>query len=116
MALLGVGEAHGACSLLHAAGIGYGASLPLALNTKVALRDNPPKNEPNDPDGLLDSLINSWEEAGHKLPDVEKLYWAVRSEIPPRQGLKSSSSVAIAALRELCVATETKLENFNQYN
>tara|TARA_Y100000746_G_scaffold69945_1_gene58288 strand:+ start:2856 stop:3758 length:903 start_codon:yes stop_codon:yes gene_type:complete len=109
--LLGVGEAHGACSLLHAAGIGYGASLPLALNTKVALRDNPPKNEPDDPDGLLDSIIKSWEEAGYKLPDVENLYWAVRSEIPPRQGLKSSSSVAIAALRALCAATETNLEN-----
>lgn len=111
MALLGVGEAHGACSLLHAAGIGYGASLPLNLSTKVALRDNPPKSDLNDPDGLLDSVLKVWEEAGHKLPESEKLFWAVKSEIPPRQGLKSSSSVAIAALRALCDATEIKLTN-----
>ncbi len=111
LGLLGVGEAHGACSLLHAAGIGYGASLPLTLNTKVALRDNPPKNEPDDPDNLLESVLKSWEDAGHKSPDAEKLYWAVKSEIPPRQGLKSSSSVAIAALRALCAATDTNLEN-----
>ena len=111
MALLGVGEAHGACSLLHAAGIGYGASLPLNLNTKVALRDNPPKTELNDPDGLLDSVLKVWENNGHKLPDYEKLYWAVKSEIPARQGLKSSSSVSIAALRALCNATDTELTN-----
>ena len=56
MGVLGVGEAHGACSLLHAAGIGYGASLPIALNTKVALRDNPPKNDPDDPDDPEDPV------------------------------------------------------------
>ena len=111
LGVLGVGEAHGACSLLHAAGIGYGASLPLALYTKVALRDNPPKNNPNDPDGLLDSVLKVWKDAGHKMPENENLYWAVKSEIPPKQGLKSSSSVAIAALRALCEATETVLEN-----
>ena len=113
MTLLGVGEAHGACSLLHAAGIGYGASLPLNLNTKVALRDNPPKTELNDPDGLLESILKVWENNGHKLPDSENLYWAVKSEIPARQGLKSSSSVSIAALRALCNATDTELTNSN---
>lgn len=111
MGVLGVGEAHGACSLLHAAGIGYGSSLPIALFTKVALRDNPPKNEPNDPDGLLDSILKVWEDSGQKMPEDKELFWAVKSEIPPRQGLKSSSSVAIAALRALCEATDTKLEN-----
>ena len=111
LGVLGVGEAHGACSLLHAAGIGYGSSLPIALNTKVALRDNPPKNDPDDPDNLLNNVLKAWENAGHKMPDSEGLYWAVKSEIPPRQGLKSSSSVAIAALRALCAATETELEN-----
>ncbi|MED5272489.1 MAG: hypothetical protein VX613_06340, partial [Candidatus Thermoplasmatota archaeon] len=111
MGVLGVGEAHGACSLLHAAGIGYGASLPIALNTKVALRDNPPKNDPDDPDDLLNNVLKAWQDAGHKMPDSEELHWAVKSEIPPRQGLKSSSSVAIAALRALCAATETELEN-----
>jgi len=111
LGVLGVGEAHGACSLLHAAGIGYGASLPIALNTKVALRDNPPKNSPNDPDDLLGCVLKVWNEAGHKMPDGEELHWAVKSEIPSKQGLKSSSSVAIAALRALCDATETDLQN-----
>jgi shikimate kinase len=81
------------------------------LNTKVALRDNPPKTELNDPDGLLSSVLKVWEDKGHKLPDNENLYWAVKSEIPARQGLKSSSSVAIAALRALCDATDTELTN-----
>jgi len=111
LGVLGVGEAHGACSLLHAAGIGYGASLPIALSTKVALRDNPPKNSPKDPDNLLENILKVWNEAGHKMPENKELYWAVKSDIPPRQGLKSSSSVAIAALRALCNATETELEN-----
>ena len=110
MGVLGIGEAHGACSLLHAAGIGYGSSLAIDLNTKVALRDNPPKNMPNDPDNLLECIIEVWLEEGNKLPN-EELYWAVKSEIPPRQGLKSSSSVAIAALRALCDATNSNLEN-----
>lgn len=110
MGVLGIGEAHGACSLLHAAGIGYGSSLAIDLNTKVALRDNPPKNIPNDPDKLLECILEVWLEDGMNLPN-EELFWAVKSEIPPRQGLKSSSSVAIAALRALCNATNSKLEN-----
>ena len=31
MAVIGTGQAHGACSLLHAAGTGYGASIALDL-------------------------------------------------------------------------------------
>ena len=111
MALLGVGEANGACSLLHAAGIGYGASLPLAIGVKVALRDNPTRNPPDDPDNLLEAILDVWTEAGHKLPKSDELYWAVKSDVPPRQGLKSSSAVAVAALRALCAATNTSLEN-----
>ena len=74
-------------------------------------RDNPPKNSPKDPDNLLENVLKVWNEAGHKMPENEDLYWAVKSEIPPRQGLKSSSSVAIAALRALCDATETEVFN-----
>lgn len=111
MALLGIGEANGGCSLLHAAGVGYGASLPLAISVKVALRDAPSKNTPDDPDGLLDAVLDCWKEAGHPLPDVEAMHWAVKSEIPPRQGLKSSSAIAIAALRALCAATDLELDN-----
>jgi shikimate kinase len=39
MAVLGVGTANGSCSLLHAAGLGYGASLALDLPVKVRLLD-----------------------------------------------------------------------------
>ena len=110
MGVLGVGEAHGACSLLHAAGIGYGSSLAIDLNTKVAIRDSPPKNKTVDPDGLLDCIVKTWLEAGYELP-ADEIFWAVKSEIPPKQGLKSSSSVAIAALRALSNSVNLILES-----
>ncbi len=36
MAVLGTGNANGGCSLLHAAGLGYGASLALRFTSKSA--------------------------------------------------------------------------------
>ncbi|MGB0489892.1 MAG: hypothetical protein ACPHK3_07200 [Candidatus Poseidoniaceae archaeon] len=104
MAVIGTGSANGACSLLHAAGIGYGASLALDLPVNVRLLDAPPRREVDDPDGLLDAVVNAWTEAGHPSPEGE-FHWAVRSSIPPRQGLKSSAAVAIAGLRALAEAT-----------
>ena len=103
MAVIGTGSANGACSLLHAAGIGYGASLALDLPVNVRLLDAPPRREVEDPDGLLDAVVNAWTKAGHPLPEGE-FHWAVRSSIPPRQGLKSSAAVAIAGLRALAEA------------
>ena len=41
MAVIGTGQAHGACSLLHAAGTGYGASLSLDLPVIVKALDKP---------------------------------------------------------------------------
>ena len=41
MGILGTGKANGACSLLHAAGLGYGASLALDLPLAVRLLDTP---------------------------------------------------------------------------
>jgi len=103
MAVIGTGSAYGACSLLHAAGIGYGASLALDLPVNVRLLDAPPRREVDDPDGLLDAVVTAWTEAGHPLPEGE-FHWAVRSSIPPRQGLKSSAAVAIAGFRALADA------------
>lgn len=104
MAVIGAGSATGACSLIHAAGIGYGASLGLDLSVHVRLLDAPPRRDVDDPDGLLDAVLNAWTEAGHPSPEGE-FHWSVRSEIPPRQGLKSSAAVSIAGLRALADAT-----------
>ena len=113
MAILGSGEAHGACSLLHAAGTGYGSSIALDLPVAVRLLDKPSKRELKDPDGLLDAVLGVWTENGYDLPNElkpEELHWAIASKIPPKQGLKSSAAVSIAALRSLCDATEIDLE------
>ena len=108
MAVIGTGSANGACSLLHAAGIGYGASLGLELSVKVRLLDAPARREINDPDALLTAVLDTWSGAGHPLPDGT-LAWSVKSEIPPRQGLKSSAAVAVAAFRALIDATDHDL-------
>ena len=110
MAVLGVGTANGSCSLLHAAGLGYGASLALDLPVKVRLLHKESKKVLSDPDGLLEAVFDSWKAAGHNLPEGE-LFWSVKSKIPPRQGLKSSSAVSVAAIKALCDATGIELEN-----
>ena len=112
MAVLGKGTAHGACSLLHAAALGYGASTALNLPITVRLLDRPSKREVNDKDDVLNAVLQGWVAAGHPLPeglDADDLYWGVRSNIPAKQGLKSSSATCIAALRALCDATSTPL-------
>lgn len=114
MAVIGKGQAHGACSLLHAAGLGYGCGMALDLPVAVRLLDKESKRTLSDPDGLLDAVTNVWVASGHSLPNgLEKgdLYWAVASKIPPRQGLKSSAAVSIAALRALNNSMEMELED-----
>ena len=69
-----------------------------------------PKRELLDPDGLLDAVLTSWTNAGHPLPEGE-LFWSVNSKIPPRQGLKSSSAVAVAAIKALCSASDIEIAN-----
>ncbi len=110
MAVLGSGTSNGGCSLLHAAGLGYGASLALDLPVKVRLLDKEPRKELDDPDGLLEQVLIAWKNAGHQTPDGD-LFWSVTSKIPPRQGLKSSSAISVAAIRALCESSETELEN-----
>ena len=110
MAVLGSGNANGGCSLLHAAGLGYGASLALDLPVKVRLLDKEPRRQLEDPDGLLEAVMEAWKNAGLAVPEGE-LFWSVKSEIPPRQGLKSSAGVSVAAIKALCEATGIELEN-----
>ena len=112
MAVLGKGTAHGACSLLHAAALGYGASLALNLKLTAKLLDKPSKRELHDDDGVLDAVLQTWLEENLPLPQglkAQDMYWGVDSEIPPKQGLKSSSATCIAAIRALCDATSTTL-------
>ena len=111
MAVLGQGNAHGACSLLHAAGTGYGASMALDLPILVRVLDKKSKRDVHDEDGLLPHVVEAWKNAGHELPiDEVNLHWAVQSKIPPREGLKSSSGLCVAAVRALCDSTDTSLE------
>ena len=114
MAVIGKGQAHGACSLLHTAGLGYGCSMALDLPVAVRLLDKESKRTLDDPDGLLGAVVNVWVASGHSLPnklEKEDLHWAVASKIPPRQGLKSSAAVSIAALRALNNSMEMELED-----
>ena len=111
MAVLGRGNAHGACSLLHAAGTGYGASMALDLPILVRVLDKKSKRDVHDEDGLLPHVVEAWKNAGYELPiEEENLHWAVQSKIPPREGLKSSSGLCVAAVRALCDSTNTSLE------
>ena len=114
MAVIGTGQAHGACSLLHAAGTGYGASLSLDLPVIVKALDRPSKRELNDPDNLLSAVVDTWVENELPLPDgLEKddIHWAVASKIPQSRGLKSSAATSIAAVKALCEATQTTLDD-----
>lgn len=110
MAVLGQGSAHGACTLLHALGAGYGSSLGLDFTTKVRLRDDEPNNMPEDPSKLLEHTVNVWEEAGLPRP-ARYLFWQVRSDVPIGVGLKSSAALSVAAIRALMEATEVELED-----
>jgi shikimate kinase len=114
MAVIGTGQAHGACSLLHAAGTGYGASLSLDLPVIVKALDKPSKRELNDSDNLLKSVVETWVGNNLSLPEgleMQDIHWAVASKIPQNRGLKSSAAVSIAAIKALCEATSTELED-----
>ena len=113
MVVLGKGTAHGACSLLHAAPLGYGSAMALDLPITVRLLDRPSKREVDDSDGVLNHLLDAWLAAGLPLPqgfERDDLHWGVNSKIPKKQGLKSSAAVCIAGLRALCQASGESLE------
>lgn len=109
MAVLGTGESHGGCSILHAAGLGYGCSLALDLPVKVKLLDKASKKGLNDPDDLLQSVANIWE-SSELTQGFEEYHWSISSSIPPRQGLKSSAAICVAAFRALADAEGINME------
>ena len=115
MAVIRNGKAHGACSLLHAAGTGYGAAIALDLPVMVKALDKPSKRQLNDEDNLLTSVVDTWIENNLILPDglaPRDIHWAVASKIPPNRGLKSSAAISIATANQaLCDATDTKLSD-----
>ena len=114
MAVIGTGQAHGACSLLHAAGTGFGASISLDLPVIVKALDKPSKRVLRDSNNLLDAVLDAWLERDLPLPEgliKEDIHWAVASKIPQSRGLKSSAAVSVAAIKSLCQATDTELSD-----
>lgn len=110
MGVIGQGEGHGGLSLLHALGAGYGCSIGLNLSTKVRLRDDKPGKDVEDPNGVLDAVVDVWVEAGLEKP-ADELFWQVRSTVPMGVGLKSSAAISVAAIRSLMDATKIELAN-----
>ena len=115
MAVIGTGQAHGACSLLHAAGTGYGASIALDLPIIVKALDRPSKRHLEDSDGVLPAVVDAWVSNGLALPEgleANDRHWAVASKIPQNRGLKSSAALSVAGIKALCEATNTDLSDF----
>lgn len=113
MAVLGEGRAHGACSLLHAAAFGYGASLGLNLPIAVRVLDKSKKKDSKDENNLLQHVLDVWIEEGLSLPvkDRSDIHWSVASKIPMSQGLKSSSALCVAAFRALANSTSISMSD-----
>ena len=84
MAVLGQGIAHGACSLLHAAGTGYGASMALDLPIMVRVLDKKSKREVHDNDGLLPHIVDAWTAAGYELPIEQESLCLLYTSPSPR--------------------------------
>ena len=119
MAVIGTGQAHGACSLLHAAGTGYGASIALDLPIIVKALDRPSKRQLDDSDGVLPAVVDAWVSNGLALPEgleANDIHWAVASKIPQNRGLKSSAALSVAGIKALCEATNTDLSDFEIVN
>ena len=115
MAVIGTGQAHGACSLLHTAGTGYGASIALDLPIIVKALDRPSKRQLEDSDGVLRAVVEAWVSNGLALPEgleANDIHWAVASKIPQNRGLKSSAALSVAGIKALCEATNTDLSDF----
>ena len=115
MAVIGTGQAHGACSLLHTAGTGYGASIALDLPIIVKALDRPSKRQLEDSDGVLPAVVDAWVSNGLALPEgleANDIHWAVASKIPQNRGLKSSAALSVAGIKALCEATNTDLSDF----
>ena len=106
MAVLGAGKANGGCSLLHAAGLGYGASIGLDIPIAVRLLDKPSKRESNDPDGLLPAIVDAWLEAGFELPK--------KIEKDDKQGASEDQAKAVDKLKQAQKKLEELLKQLRE--
>ena len=91
--------AYGGVSILHAAGCGWGCSTPIDLSCKAMInREKKVKNA--DDSGLLSQLPSSILSLTGQEIDRD-ITISVESEIPASMGLKSSSAVAISAIKSV---------------
>ena len=88
MAVLGKGHAHGACSLLHAAGTGYGAAMALDLPVFVRLLDKPSTREVHD--GAVCSRL-FWMHGSTEAPLPEGFQEKITESNPMFQANRASS-------------------------
>ena len=90
-------RAYGGISILHAAGCGWGCTIPLELTCEAFATDSWP-NIDQDPHMLLSQLRPSLMHVTGF--DVGKsFFFGIRSNIPSSMGLKSSSAASVSAVR-----------------
>ena len=91
--------AYGGVSILHAAGCGWGCSTPIDLSCK-AMINREKKGNHADESGLLSQLSSSILSLTGQEIDSD-ITISMESEIPASMGLKSSSAVAISAIKSV---------------
>ena len=91
--------AYGGVSILHAAGCGWGCSTPIDLSCKAIINRDETENHADD-SGLLSQLSSSILSLTGQEIDSD-ITISVESEIPASMGLKSSSAVAISAIKSV---------------
>tara|TARA_Y100000589_G_scaffold331537_1_gene385521 strand:- start:1156 stop:1998 length:843 start_codon:yes stop_codon:yes gene_type:complete len=91
--------AYGGVSILHAAGCGWGCSTPIDLSCKAIINRDKTENHA-DESGLLSQLSSSILSLTGQEIDSD-ITISMESEIPASMGLKSSSAVAISAIKSV---------------
>ena len=100
--------AYGGVSILHAAGCGWGCSTPIDLSCRAMINRDKAGNNADD-SGLLSQLSSSiLSLTGHEIDS--EITISVESEIPASMGLKSSSAVAISAIKSVIQEFEIDLD------
>ena len=103
-------HAHGGISILHAAGCGWGCTIPLELTCEAFVTDSWPSNISQDPHMLMAKLRPSLLDViGHDVGD--SFFFGIRSDIPSSMGLKSSSAASVSAVRLAAIAHDISLSN-----
>ena len=102
-------HAFGGISILHAAGCGWGCTIPLELTCEAFSSDSWP-NADQDPHMLLMQLRPSLVDlTGHDVG--ESFFFGIRSNIPMSMGLKSSSAVSVSAVRFAAIMQDIPLSD-----